>query len=151
MNAFKIKIPLLLLTNLMISGCAPHMSKNANEDALANKIISEKVSEAAEAQRQYTAIINNDKAVLGRKQSSFYSDLVDFDFYGQPQEALQSFSFRYGYRYVENGKWRKLKPINIRVVNSSPEEILRNIGYQIDKGGDITLDQKSKFIRLTYK
>jgi hypothetical protein len=151
MNSHQCTLPLLLLTNLMLAGCGSHVSKSQADNSTANTIIANAVDEAAEAQRQYVAIINNDKAILGRKQSSFNTDLVDFDFYGQPQEALQSFSYRYGYRYAETGKWRKLKPVNIRVKNSSPEEILRNIGYQIDKGAYITLDQKSKIIRLTYK
>lgn len=152
MNAMKNKLPLLLLTNLLLAGCGSHVSNSQNDNSgTANKIIAEKVSEAVRAQQEYVAIVNNDKAVLGRKQSSFNTDLIDLDFYGQPQEALQYFSYRYGYRYSEIGKWRKLKPVNIKVHNMSPEEALRNIGYQIDKGADVTLDQKNKIIRLSYK
>jgi defect-in-organelle-trafficking protein DotD len=145
-------IPTLLLTQLFLNGCAPHVVKSESDTRdFSDKIISEKVSEAAEAQQKYVAIVNNDKAVMGRKQSSLNFDIVNIDYYGQPQELLQSFAYRYGYRYAEIGAWRKLKPINIRVLNSSPEEVLRNIGYQIDKGADVTLDQKSKIIRLSYK
>ncbi|CND60404.1 DotD/TraH family lipoprotein [Yersinia enterocolitica] len=148
----KLTIPLSLLTTLFLTGCAPTVSKNTSETSeFADRMIADKVAIAANAQRDYTALLNNDKAVLGRKQASLGSDYVDIDYIGVPQELLQTFSYRYGYRYIEVGKRRSLKNINIKVKNMSPQEVLRNIGYQIDKGADVTLDQKQKTIRLSYK
>lgn len=141
-----------LVTVLLISGCADSVVKNSSDGSdFANKAIADRAAEAAKVQAEYVAIVNNDKAVLGRKQSSLNSDLIDIDYIGAPQELLQTFAYRYGYRYVEIGKYARLKPINIRVQKTSPENVLRNIGYQIDHSADVTLDQKSKTIRLTYK
>lgn len=141
-----------IITALLLAGCSNSISKNnAESNDFANKAISERAAIAAKAQQEYVAILNNDKAVLGRRQSSLNTDLVDIDFIGAPQEILQTFALRYGYRYVEIGKFTRLNPVNVRVTKASPENILRNIGYQIDKSADVTLDQKTKTIRLTYK
>ena len=141
-----------LVTILFLSGCADSYTKNKSDGSgFADQIIAQRATEAAKVQAEYVSLVNNDKAVLGRRQSSLNSDLVDIDYIGTPQELLQTFSYRYGYRYVEIGKYRKLKVVNVRVNKTSPENILRNIGYQIDNAADVTLDQKSKTIRLTYK
>ena len=141
-----------LITILFLTGCASQVTKNNAEGSdFANSAIAERATQAAKVQAEYAAMVNNDKAVMGRKQSSLNTDLVDIDFIGSPQEILQTFALRYGYRYVEIGKYKRINPVNIRVVKASPENVLRNIGYQIDRSADVTLDQKSKTIRLTYK
>lgn len=141
-----------IMVTFLLTGCSERYTKNdSSASDFSNQIIAQRASEAAKEQAAYVAAVNNDKAVMGRKQSSLNTDIIDIDYIGAPQELLQTFSYRYGYKYIEIGKYVRLKPINVRVKNTSPENVLRNIGYQIDHGADVTLDQRTKTIRLTYK
>lgn len=137
---------------LVMTGCAsqPHAT-TADTEAYASAMIAEKVGVAAEAQREYVALVAEDKVITERKQISIDTDEVDVDYIGSPQELLQTFAYRYGYRYLESGAYRKIQHINVRMTKSSPTEILRNIGQQIDKSGDLVLDKNAKTLRLIYK
>lgn len=147
----KTAVPVLILL-LGLTGCATTPEPvEEDTEAFASKVISEKVGVAATAQRDYVALVNDDQEVKLKKQAAMASDLVNIDYIGKPQELLQTIAVRYGYRYIESGKWADLRTINIRVQKTSPIEVLRNIGYQIDAYADVVLEKNTKIIRLTYK
>jgi len=134
-----------------LAGCASTPSVQDTETIAISRLIAEKVAVAAEAQREYVALVNENKAALSRKQAAIEKDEVDIDYIGKPQELLQTLAHRYGYRYIESGKRTDLRIINVRVQKTPPIEVLRNIGYQIDPSADVVLDKRAKTIRLIYK
>lgn len=135
-----------------MSGCATSaVPTTSDTEAFASQMIAEKVAVAAQAQREYVALVNEDKKTVSIKQSSIDYDLVDIDYLGKPQELLQTFAYKYGYRYIESGKRAELKTVNVQMKRVRPVEILRNVGYQVDSGADVTLDKNEKTIRLVYK
>lgn len=150
----KARITLLaaLVAPLMVSGCAskPKVSDRDTE-AYAAVLLAEHADVAAKAQKQYVALVAEDKQITAQKQHSIDTDEVDVDFLGTPQELLQTFAYRYGYRYIESGQRRSLKNINVRVNKASPIDVLRNVGHQITNGADLVLDKNAKVIRVIYK
>lgn len=139
---------------LALSGCATQSKVvTADTEAYASQVIAEKVGIAADAQRTYLALVAEDRAVMLAKQAALLSDEIDVDYIGQAPELLQSFAYRYGYKYAESGKRVAIAPINIRVVKQSPVEVLRSIGNQIHASADVELDQNSnpKTLRLVFK
>lgn len=142
----------LMLCASMV-GCASNTPQPTTRDteAFASKVISDKVAVAANAQREYVALLNEDMAVLTRKQTSLESDEIEVDFIGKPQELLQTFAHRYGYRYVETGRTAELRTINVKTARAKPIDVLRNVGHQIDHGADLVLDKDAKVLRLVYK
>ena len=143
----------LLVTVLLLGGCASTTSKPTDTDtqAFADRLIADKVALAAKAQQDYVALVNEDKLIIQKKQSSLETDEIDVDYIGKPQELLQMFAHRYGYRYIETGSRVDLRTINVRVAKAPPIEVLRNIGYQIDASANVELDKNSKTLRLIYK
>lgn len=141
----------MLLAAAALAGCAAPSSTTDDTEAFASRLIADKVAVAADAQRDYVALVNEDKTVLLRKQAAMESDEVDVDYIGQPQELLQTFAHRYGYRYIESGKRTDLRMINVRMLKTAPVEVLRNVGYQVDSGADVVLDKNAKTLRLIYK
>jgi len=140
----------LVASGLVACSSTPQ-STTTDTEAFASRLIADKVAVAADAQRQYVALVNEDTLALTRRQVALDTDEVDVDFIGKPQELLQTFAFRYGYRYVESGKRLDLRTVNVRVQASPPIEVLRNIGYQIDALADVVLDKSNKVLRLVYK
>ena len=142
-----------LFISAAMVGCAsnPQQPTTQDTEAFASKVISEKVSVAANAQRDYVALLNEDMAVLTRKQAALESDEIEVDFIGKPQELLQTFAHRYGYRYVETGRVSELRTININVARAKPIDVLQNVGHQIDNSADLVLDKDAKVVRLIYK
>lgn len=137
---------------LVLSGCMTTQGPTTSDtEAFASRLIADKVAVAADAQRQYVELVSEDKAVLSRKQAAIDTDEVDVDYIGHPQELLQTFAHRYGYRYIESGKRSDLRTINVRVKNMSPMDVLKNIGHQVDFAADVVLDRNAKTLRLIYK
>jgi defect-in-organelle-trafficking protein DotD len=150
MNIFRT----LGVVSLVVSVVAGCKSAPVNkDDDVANRLIADKMAVAADAQRQYVALVAADKQVLDRKQASIETDQVDVDFIGIPQELLQTFAFRYGYKFIESGKQTAspLRVVNVHVKKTAPVELLRTVGYQIDNAADVILDKDAKAIRLVYK
>jgi len=146
------KRKLVLMLTVALSGCATSPVPTAMDtEAFASRLIADKVAVAADAQREYVALVNEDRSVLSRKQAAMEVDEVDVDYIGKPQELLQTFAYRYGYRYVESGKRIDLRTINVRVQKVPPVEVLRNIGYQVDALADVVLDKDARTLRLIYK
>lgn len=142
----------LALIAVALSGCATSpVPTTTDTEAFASRLIADKVAVAADAQREYVALVNEDKAVVSRKQGALDTDEVDVDYIGKPQELLQTFAYRYGYRYIESGKRVDLRTINVRVQKTPPLEVLRNIGHQIDAAADVEVDKNAKTVRLIYK
>lgn len=151
MGKFK-KLDMVIAVVATLTGCAsPTQPTTTDTGAFASRLIADKVAVAADAQRDYVALVSEDKTVLNRKQTSFETDEVDVDYIGKPQELLQTFAYRYGYKYVESGKRANLRTINIRVQKVAPDDVLRNIGQQVDNGADVVLDKGAKTLRLIYK
>lgn len=137
---------------LLIGGCSSKATKSEQDtEAFALKMIAEKVAVAADANRDYVAILNEDQILMSKKQALIDTDQIDVDYYGNPQELLQTLAVRYGYKYVETGKRVTLKPISVRVFKTAPVEVMRDIGYQVDNGADLVLDKNERVVRLTYK
>ena len=141
----------LALAAVALAGCATSpVPTTKDTEAFASRLIADKVAVAADAQREYVALVNEDKSVLSRKQAAMETDEVDVDYIGKPQELLQTFAYHYGYRYIESGKRVDLRTINVRVQKTPPIEVLRNIGYQVDAAADVVLDKNAKTLRLIY-
>jgi len=142
----------LALIMFVFTGCVTSpVTSGEDTEAFARRLIANKLAIAANAQREYVELVNEDKSVILRKQAAIETDEVDVDYIGKPQELLQIFAYRYGYRYIESGKRNELRTINVRVQNVSPIEVLRNIGYQVDTAADVVLDKNTKTLRLIYK
>lgn len=151
MNSMKKSI-VLVLAGLILTGCSSTKKEvEPDSEAFAHRMIADKVALAANAQHDYVAILAEGMIVLTRKQAALDTDQVDVDFIGKPRELLQTFAYRYGYKFVETGKSRTLKTVNVRVTRMSPIEVLRNIGYQINNAADVELDRNTKTLRLIYK
>ncbi len=142
----------LALASAALAGCATSPAPTTKDtEAFASRLIADKVAVAADAQREYVALAKEDKLVLYRKQAALESDEADVDYIGKPQELLQTFAYRYGYRYIESGKRVELRTINVRVQQTPPVEVLRNIGYQLEPEAEVVLDKNTKTLRLIYK
>lgn len=151
MGKFK-KLGMAVAVIATLAGCASSPQPTTSDtEAFASRLIADKVAVAADAQRDYVALVSEDKTVLNRKQASIETDEVDVDYIGKPQELLQTFAYRYGYKYVESGKRSNLRTINVRVQKVAPVEVLRNVGHQVDNGADVVLDKGAKTLRLIYK
>lgn len=140
-----------VLALVVSGGCANQKPNSAEPESFAKKLISEKVAIAAGAQRDYAALLAEDYSTIQRRQASFSADTVDIDYIGSPKELVQTVAARYGYAFRETGKPIDLRPVNIRMKGVTPEEILRNVGNQIDSGGDVVLDKGVKAITIQYK
>ena len=129
-----------------LAGCASTYEESSarkeqieDTQAFADRLIAQKMAVASDAQREYVALVNEDKAVMAQRQKSLETDEVDVNYQGKPQELLQVFSHRYGYRFVESGKYRNLRNINVRM------------GNQINAAADVQLDKSNHVLRLIYK
>lgn len=146
------QISLMVAVITALVGCASSpQSTTADTEAFASRMIADKVAVAADSQRDYVALVNEDMVVVNHKQAAIETDEVDVDYIGKPQELLQTFAYRYGYKYIESGKRVELRTINVRVQKVAPVEVLRNIGYQVDNGANVVLDKNTKTLRLVYK
>ncbi len=147
------RAPLLLACLVFLAGCATTSShdQDVTHEVYANRLLADKMAVAADAQRDYAALVAEGQARVERKQEMLQLDLIDVDYIGMPQELLQTIAYRYGYRYVEVGHRAQLRAINVKVKNVSPTDVLRTIGQQIDRQADVVLSLPSRTIRLTYK
>lgn len=132
-----------------ISGC--HLVPTSTNTDLAEAIISQNVSIAVEAQKDYLSILKEDSRIHNQRIEDFDNELVDIDYIGKPLPILNAMGRRYGFKIVEIGKRKDLRIINMRMKNVSPTEILRNLSHQVDYAADIILDKNSNSIRLVYK
>ncbi|MDB6014784.1 MAG: putative lipoprotein [Gammaproteobacteria bacterium] len=149
---FPIKVPLLALL-VSISACAsrPPTPVAADSQVYARRIITEKVDEAVQAQRELAAATKEGQAALVRKQAALTVDEVDVDYIGQPQPLLEAIAYRYGYRYVESGKRTELATVNLRVRKERVPDLLQDLARQIAGGADVVVDHNTKVLRLLYK
>ena len=146
----------MLATAFLVAGCKTEQPvvrpvEIDEAQAFADRLIAEKIAVAADAQREFVALVNEDKAMMAQKQKSLETDEVDVDYLGKPQELLQVFAHRYGYRFVESGKYRTLRNINVRMTKTPPLEVLRNVGYQINSAANVILDKNAHVLRLEYR
>lgn len=137
---------------IALAGCAAtRPTSEVSHEVYANRLLADKMAVAADAQRDYAALVAEGKSRVERKQEMLQQDLINVDYIGMPQELLQTIAYRYGYRYVEVGHRQQLRSINVKVANATPTDVLRSIGQQIDRQADVVLSLPSRTIRLTYK
>lgn len=152
MKTIRLSVLASLVGLMTLGGCtAPVKTTSADSEAFAARLIADKVAVAADAQERYVALVAEEQQIVARKQIALESDHVDVDYIGKPQELLQTFAYRYGYQYLEVGKRQDLRTINVRVQQTSPVEVLRSVGLQIDGGADVVLDKDARTLRLIYK
>lgn len=143
---------LSILLLLPLAGCAfTPASDPVTDDVYANRLMAEKMAIAADAQREHAALVAEGQSRVSRKQEMMQLDLINVDFIGMPQELLQTIAYRYGYRFIEVGPRQQLRSINVKVEQTSPVEVLRTIGLQVDRNADVVLSVPSRTIRLQYK
>lgn len=143
---------LSVLAMLPLAGCAITTTTNpVTEDVYANRLMAEKMAVAADAQREYAALVAEGQSRVARKQEMLEIDLINVDYIGMPQELLQTLAYRYGYRFVEVGQRQQLRSINVNVKQARPVDILQTIGQQVDQRADVVLSLSSRTIRLQYK
>ena len=136
----------------VLSGCASQkVAEGDDSEGFARKLIAEKAAIAAGAQRDYAALLAEDYSTVTRRQAAFDRDTIDIDYIGSPKEIIQTIASRYGYSFNELGRPIDLRPVNIRVKGVTPEEVLRNVGNQMDAGGDVVLNRTAKSITIEYK
>jgi len=142
----------LFVLVIFLAGCASTRPMGeVTHEVYANRLMAEKMSVAADAQRDYAALIAEGQARVERKQEMLQQDLINVDYIGMPQELLQTIAYRYGYRYVEVGQRSQLRAINVKMTGVSPTDVLRSIGQQIDRQADVVLSLPTRTIRLNYK
>lgn len=143
-------LPVLLV--LSLAGCAIGPAPNpVTEEVYANRLMAEKMAIAADAQREHAALVAEGQSRIERKQEMLELDLISIDYIGMPQELLQTIAYRYGYRFVEIGRRQQLRSINIKVEQTSPVDVLRTIGQQVDRNANVVLSLTTRTIRLEYK
>ena len=138
-----------MIISITITGCSA--LPLSSDSSLAESVIAQKVSIAAEAQRDYLALLQEDSRIQRIRNEDFNNELVDVDYIGKPLPILSSMGNRYGFNLVEIGKRKELRIINIRMKNVSPVEVLRSIAQQIDYSANVILDKNSNTIRIVYK
>jgi defect in organelle trafficking protein DotD len=132
---------------LITSGCA---TKTDSPNVLsADSVIAQKVAVAVEALQDYRTLIQEESR--SQRNEDFSTDMVDVDYIGKPMPMLNALADRYGFKLVEIGKKNDLQIINLRMENTAPVEILRNISKQIDYGADLILDKKTYTLQVVYK
>ena len=146
---FKKDVAAVLL--FMLVGCANQPSAQDETIVLADKLLHEKLEIASNANREYGAAILENHATLPRKQVVFEHDRLQIDYIGKPQALLQTLANRYGYEYIEIGKYADLPTINIRQANITPEFLINDVKSQINETADVVLDKSSKTVRLIYR
>jgi defect-in-organelle-trafficking protein DotD len=142
---------LVILASLGACASTPRERLSPDSPAYARSIVIEKVDAAVRAQRELAEATTEGAALRLRKQAALETDAVDIDYIGPPQPLLEEIAFRYGYRYVELGKAVDLAIVNLRVQNAPVQEVLHNVGYQIESNASVELDTQSKTLRLQYK
>lgn len=149
MSNLFLKLVLAGTASVAFSACS---TTNVSTDAkMAESIIATQVAVAADAQRDYSAILAEDARISYQKNEELNYDVIDVDYIGKPLPLLQGFSTRYGYNFVEIGKRRDLRIINVRMKSTTPEEVMRSVAHQINYAGDVVLDKNTRVIRLVYK
>lgn len=146
------KVPLLALL-VSVSACAsrPPSPMTTDTEARARQIITEKVDQAVQAQRDLAAATQEGQTSLARKQAALSVDEVDVDYIGLPQPLLEAIAVRYGYRYVESGKRAELATVNLRVRKARVPEVLQDVARQVADGAEVVIDENAKVLRLLYK
>ena len=138
----------------LLAGCAfggGQATDGISHEVYANRLLADKMAVAADAQRDYAALVAEGRSRVERKQEMLQQDLINVDYIGMPQELLQTIAYRYGYRYVEVGQRTQLRAINLKTTNAAPVDVLRSIGQQIDQQADVVLSLPTRTIRLMYK
>lgn len=136
----------------VMAGCgSTKVIEGDDTEGFAKKLIAEKAAIAAGAQRDYAALLAEDYSTVSRRQATFDRDTIDVDYIGSPKELIQTIASRYGYAFNELGRPIDLRPVNIRVKGVTPEDVLRNVGNQMDAGGDVVLNRVAKSITIEYK
>ncbi len=126
------------------------LKENSNE--FIEALMVQKSSEAVDAQQSYAMIVAENRDQKNQKQNLFDNELVDIvDFIGKPNVLLKALSNRYGYEFNEVGTNKILPTITVDIKKQSPLEVLKMIGYQIDKVADLVLDKDARVIRLVYR
>lgn len=139
---------------VLLAGCAIGGGQGADgvsHEVYANRLLADKMAVAADAQRDYAALVAEGRSRVERKQEMLQQDLINVDYIGMPQELLQTIAYRYGYRYVEVGQRTQLRAINLKTTNAAPVDVLRSIGQQVDHQADVVLSLPTRTIRLLYK
>ena len=145
-----LKLSASLCVFITLCGCASN-NGHSSDSKMAESIIANQVSVATDAQRSYAALLAEDARISYQKNEELNSDVIDVDYIGKPLPLLRGFSNRYGYNFVEIGKKRDLRIINVRMKSTNPEEVMRSIAHQIEYAGDVVLDKNTRVIRLVYK
>lgn len=147
----KTSMLVLLTSGILAAGCAYNNTPNQRlQDG--RDLIQQKASQAADAQRLYYETVNEEAVAMQRRQNAVASDLVDVDFIGTPQEFLKNqFAPRYGYSYHEEGNYRDLPYINVRVVKNNAMDVIRNVGHLTGPYADVIMNTDEKTITLRYR
>ena len=143
------KFAIVVAAPMVLAACAT--TRVTSDSRMAESIIASQVTVAADAQREYAAIIAEDARISYQKNEEMNTDVIDVDYIGKPLPLLQGFSTRYGYNFIEIGKRRDLRIINVRMKSTTPEEVMRSVAHQINYAGDVVLDKNTRVIRLIYK
>jgi defect in organelle trafficking protein DotD len=143
--------------SLLLVSCAStkiettELKENSNE--FIESMMVQKSSEAVDAQQQYAMIVAENRDQKNQKQNLFDNEAIDIiGFIGKPNILLKALANRYGYEFNEvNASNKNLPTITIDVKKQAPLEVLKMIGYQVDKVADLVLDKDARVIRLVYR
>ncbi|MCP2041876.1 defect-in-organelle-trafficking protein DotD [Neisseria sp. HSC-16F19] len=124
---------------------------HTGDAAMAQTVIAQKISVAADAQMDYTEMLNEDTRLRYQRQDDFQSELIDVDYIGKPIPMLNAMANRYGFSLVETGKRKDLRIVNVRMKSVAPVEVMRSLAQQMDYAADIVLDKQTSTIRVVYK
>lgn len=145
------KKSMLLLMAALVTLSACGSIRHHGDTTMAESVIAQKVSVAADAQKDYLAILNEDTRLRYQRNDDFENELVDVDYIGKPIPMLNAMANRYGYTLVEVGKRQDLRIINLRMKSVAPVEMLRNVALQMNYAADVILDKQTNTIRVVYK
>lgn len=126
-----------------ISGAIPNTPS-------ALEIISQESQKALNAQSSLVAYRDQYSNTLDYRRKSFTEDKVKVDYIGKPEPLLSSLAIRYGYRFLQYGAQRDLPTVNYTEYWGTPENIIVNLGAQLDGQAELSVDKQERVITLVY-
>ncbi|WP_240533985.1 hypothetical protein [Aeromonas veronii] len=142
----------LALAAVALAGCATSpVPTTKDTEAFASRLIADKVAVAADAQREYVALVNEDKSVLSVSRRRWRRTKWMSITSASRRNCCRPSPTATAIATSRAASGSICAPSTTRVQKTPPIEVLRNIGYQVDAAADVVLDKNAKTLRLIYK
>lgn len=113
-------------------------------------IITQNSQEAYIAQQVLTKYRDAQAHIVAINNVDFKNDKIVIDYIGKPQQLLNSIAIKYGYRYLEYGKYSHTPTVNFTQYYTTPYDALVIINSQLQNTASVGVDLNQKMIVLSY-